>query len=213
MKIRVAITDDHPMIIEGISNMLSNYKHISLTGTYMDGEELLEGIAKETPDILLLDIQLPKKTGDELVPILKKAYPKMRIIILTNFTSIVYANNLLRLGVNGYLLKTARAQTIIEAIDLVYNDQSFIDPALREKLSRLNQRNRAAVFSKVTLTAREKEILKLIVEGRTNREIVSTLFLSINTVKNYRKSLFLKMDVNNMAELTKKAISMGLTED
>lgn len=212
MKIRIAITDDHPMIIRGISNMLSNYDHIFVTGTYMDGKELLEGIAKETPDILLLDIQLPGQTGDELVPILSKQYPDMRIIILTNFNSITYTNNFLRLGVAGYLLKTAREHIIIEAIESVYKEAQYIDPTLREKLGQLKQRTKSALFSKVTLTAREKEILKLIVNGYTNREIVSTLFLSIHTVKNYRKSIFLKMDVKNMAELTKKTLNMGLID-
>ncbi len=212
MNIRIAITDDHPMIIQGISNMLSNYDHITVTGTYMDGKELFEGLSNETPDILLLDIQLPGETGDELVPMLAKRYPEMRIIILTNFNSIVYANNLLRLGVAGYLLKTAREHTIIEAIESAYNETPFIDPTLREKISHLKQRTKSALFSRITLTAREKEILKLVINGYSNREIVSTLFLSINTVKNYRKSIFLKMDVKNMAELTKKAMSMGLTD-
>ncbi len=212
MKTRIAITDDHPMIIQGISNMLSNYDHIIVTGTYMDGEELLAGLQKETPDVLLLDIQLPGKTGDELVPMLAKRYPDMRIIILTNFNSIVYANNLLRLGVAGYLLKTAREHTIIEAIGSVHQETPFIDPTLREKIGHLKQRTKSAIFSRVTLTVREKEILKLVINGYTNREIVSTLFLSINTVKNYRKSIFLKMDVKNMAELTKKAMSLGLTD-
>jgi len=212
MKTRIAITDDHPMIIQGISNMLSNYDHITVTGTYMDGTELLAGLERETPDVLLLDIQLPGQTGDELVPVLARQYPDMKIIILTNFNSVVYANNLLRLGVAGYLLKTSREHTIMEAIGAVHEDTPFIDPALREKIGHLKQRDKSALFSRVTLTAREKEILKLIINGYTNQEIVSTLFLSINTVKNYRKSIFLKLDVRNMAELTKKVLTMGLAE-
>jgi DNA-binding NarL/FixJ family response regulator len=200
------------MIIQGLSNMLSNYNYITVTGTYMDGNELLGGLEKEVPDILLLDIQLPGHTGDELVPMLGKRYPEMKIIILTNFNSVVYATNLLRLGVSGYLLKTAREHTIIEAIESVHKGVDFVDPALREKIAQQNQRAKSAVLSRVTLTTREKEILNLIIKGYTNQEIVSTLFLSINTVKNYRKSIFLKLDVKNMAELTNKVLTMGLTD-
>lgn len=201
------------MIIGGIKNMLSNYDHITLTGAYADGTELMKGLEKEVPDILLLDIQLPGQTGDELVPALLKKYPEIRIIILTNFSSIVYANNMIRLGVVGYLLKTTRERTVIEAIETVYSGAQYIESSIREKLGDLTRKTQSALFSKVMLTLREKEILALVVNGHTNQEIVSTLFLSINTVKAYRKRIFLKLDVKNMAELTKKVMTMGLLEN
>lgn len=212
MSIKIAITDDHPMIIGGVRNMLANYPHIQLIGTYTDGAELLEGLTKEVPDVLLLDIQLPEKTGDELTPILQKMYPDMHILMLTNFNSPIYANNMLRLGISGYLLKTAREYTMIEAIETVMKGEIFIDPALREKLDALDRKARNAVFNKVTLTPREKDILKLILQGKTSQEIVSELFLSIYTVKNYRNRILLKLDVKNMAELAGKALAMGLMD-
>jgi DNA-binding NarL/FixJ family response regulator len=212
MNIRITITDDHPMIIGGIRDMLSNYTHITLTGTYTSGEALLTGLETDIPDILLLDIQLPGQNGDELVPILKKNYPDLGIIILTNFNSIVYTHNMIRLGVKGYLLKTADEATIMEAIHTVHKGDSFIEPSLQEKLGSVIQKTRNPLISKMRLTLREKEILRMIVKGHTNQEIVSTLFLSINTVKTYRKRIFLKLDVKNMAELTSKALSMGLME-
>ncbi len=211
MSIRIAITDDHPMIIGGIRDMLSNYTHITLIGTYTSGEALLTGLKTDIPDILLLDIQLPGLNGDELVPILKKNYPDLSIIILTNFNSIVYTQNMVRLGVKGYLLKTADEATIINAIDTVYNGDTFIEPSLQEKLGAVLQ-PRNSLITKMRLTLREKEILRMIIKGHTNQEIVSTLFLSINTVKTYRKRIFLKLDVKNMAELTNKALGMGLVE-
>ncbi len=212
MNIRVAITDDHPMIIGGIRDMLSNYNYITLTGAYTSGEALLAGLQQEVPDILLLDIQLPGQNGDELVPVLKKNYPDIGIIILTNFNSIVYTQNMVRLGVKGYLLKTADEDTIIEAIHTVHQGGTFIEPSLQEKLGSVMQKSRNSLVSKMRLTLREKEILRMVVKGHTNQEIVSTLFLSINTVKTYRKRIFLKLDVKNMAELTSKAIGMGLIE-
>lgn len=213
MSIKIAITDDHPMIVDGIQNLFSNYNHITLTGTYSDGIELMKGLESNVPDILLLDIQLPGQTGDELVPILLKKYPHLRILVLTTFNNIVYANNMLRQGVAGYLLKTARQHTMMEAIETVFNGNIFIEPSLKEKLEgEISQKTRSAVYSKIMLTLREKEILKLIIKGHTNQEIISSLFLSINTVKNYRKRIYRKLDAKNMAELTKKAIDLNLTE-
>jgi len=212
MNIRIAITDDHPMIIGGIRDMLSNYTHITLAGTYTSGEALLEGLPANVPDILLLDIQLPGQNGDELVPVLKKLYPGLRIIILTNFNSIIYTQNMVRLGVKGYLLKTADETTLMEAIHSVYDDETFIEPSLRKKLAPGIQKPRNTLISKMRLTLREKEILRMIIRGHTNQEIVSALFLSINTVKTYRKRIFLKLDVKNMAELTHKVLSLGLVE-
>lgn len=211
MNIRIAITDDHPMIIGGVRNLLANYDHIQLTGTYSNGTELFKGLEQEVPDVLLLDIQLPERTGDELTPILQKDYPGMRILMLTNFNSPVYANNMIRLGISGYLLKTAREYTIIKAIETVMRGEIFIDPALHQKLDALDRKARNAIFNKVTLTPREKDILKLILEGKTSREIVSILFLSIYTVKNYRTRIFQKLDVKNVAELAGKAMKLGLT--
>ncbi len=212
MNIKIAIIDDHPMIIGGLQKMIANYTHITLTGTYSDDQELMEGLEKNIPDVLLLDIQLPGKTGDTLVPYLLKKYPDIRILVFTNFSSVVYANNMIRLGVSGYLLKTARQHTVIEAIEMIYNGGSFIEPQIHEKLNELSRKTRGAVFSKVMLTLREKEILRLILNGDTNQDIASRLFLGINTVKTYRKRIFLKLDVKNMAELAGKVLTMGLTE-
>lgn len=210
MSIRIAIADDHPMILGGVQNMIAGNEGIELTGAYLNAAELLAGLQVTTPDILLLDIQLPDKTGDTIAPGILKAYPELKILVLTNFKSQLYLNNMLRLGAHGYLLKTARQETFLKAVESVYQGRVFIDPAF-EGIQEQHP-PRVSIYNKVTLTLREKEILQLVVNGNSNQEIVEKLFLSINTVKTYMSRIFDKLDVKNRAELNKKALQLGLAE-
>lgn len=212
MAIKIAIADDHPMIIDGVQNMLHRYPHITLTHTYSNGTQLLQGLQSDMPDILILDIQMPDKTGDELVPIILKKYPDLRILILTNFDSVLYAYNMFKRGAHGYLLKTAEKELIINAIEAIYNGDEYIETSMKEKLHQLKARIKQTVFSKSSLTPREKEILQLIIDGDTCPEISQKLFLSLSTVINYRTSIMLKLDVKNTATLVKKAFKLGLAE-
>lgn len=211
--IRIAIADDHPMIIGGLENILSRYPHIILTGTYNNGNSLLDGLKQDgEPDVLLLDIQLPDITGDELTPLILKKHPGVRILILTNFDSALYVNNMLRRGVHGYLLKTSEKEVLIQAIETVFQGGSYIEARLLEKIQQLEEREQKAVSSKSTLTNREKEILQYIVNGETCPEIAEKLFLSVNTVENYRVRILVKLEVKNTAALVKKALTLGLAE-
>ena len=208
--IKTAIADDHPMMLEGLQKSLARYSCIALSGAYRNGKELLEGLKQKVPDVLLLDIQMPGQSGDELVPVLLKKYPDIKILIFTNFDSVLYANNLLQKGAGGYLLKTVEESVLIDAIKAVYDGEQFIAPELRGKLQQINDKIKKAVFSKFSLTPREKEILKLIADGNTCPEIASVLFLSIGTIENYRNTILLKLEAKNTAALVKKALQYGL---
>ncbi len=209
MKIKVAITDDHPMILEGLTTMLSRYDHITVSGAYSNGEELLEEIKRHTPDILLLDIQLPGKTGDELAPVLLEQYPEMKILVFTNFDSNMYATKMLWQGVHGYILKNVKEDMLIHAIGCVFEGNTFIDEAIRKKLDSNATRSRHILASKTALSIREKEVLEEIVNGLTDQEIAGKLFLGTGTVKFYRKRILLKLDAKNTAELVSKALRFG----
>lgn len=209
MSIRIAITDDHPMIQGGVQNMIDGFPEFEITGSYLNAASLMKGLEENEPDILLLDIQLPDKTGDTIAPLILKKHPSVKILVLTNFQSRLYLDNMLRLGVHGYLLKTARQESFLEAIKAVYNGQVYVDPAFDTAQTTVP---RVSIYNKVTLTLREKEILQLAVNGCSNQEIVEQLYLSINTVKSYMARIFVKLDVKNRAELTKKALQMGLAK-
>lgn len=212
MKIRIAIADDHPMIIGGLQNMLSAYPHIVLDGAYNNGAELIKGLQERLPDVLLLDIQLPDKTGDELATIILKKYPEQKILTLTNFNSMLYVHNMMRIGVKGYILKTTDPETLIHAIEQVHEGNEFIDQAVKGKLAQYTTKMKKEANLRPTLTLREKEILKLTVNGDTIQEISEKLFIGLRTVEYYRSNLLLKLEVKNMAALIKKALEMGLAE-
>ncbi len=212
MKINIAIADDHPMMIQGLQHVLIRYEHIVLIGAYLNGDELLAGLELKTPDVLLLDIQLPGKTGDELAPVILKRYPDIKILALTNFDSALHASNMFKRGAMGYLLKTSDEQILINAIETVFKGEQFVEKQMQERLQQASIKVKKSEYSKTALTVREKEVLQLLVNGDTNAEIAEKLFLSFGTVDNYRKSLLLKLDVKNTAMLVKKALQMGLVE-
>jgi len=204
--IRLAITDDQVIILNGLQKILADVKNIRITGIYNNGDELLEGIAKEQPDVLLLDIQMPGKSGIELAAIITKQYKNIKIIALTNIDVVTQIKKILQQGVMGYLLKDASPETIINAIETVYGGEQYIQEQLRQQL--LN--SLSAGNAKQIVTRREKEILQLIVDEFTNQEIAEKLFLSLRTVENHRNNLLQKLDVKNTAGLVKVAIQEGL---
>ncbi len=206
--IKVAIADDHPMVITGLRNMLANYDHIVISGAYTNGSLLLEGLQDQAPDVLLLDIQMPGQTGDELAPRLIKRFPQMAILTLTNFDNVLYINSMLRHGVSGYLLKTTDPRTLIKAIETVADGGQFVDQSIEEKVRQLRIMEKETNFHPLTL--REKEILQNLVSGATTKEIAEKLFLSFYTVENYRARILQKLQVRNTAELIRKALVLGL---
>jgi len=204
--IKLAITDDQVIILNGLQKILADVQNIRITGVYNNGDELLQGIANEQPDVLLLDIQMPGKSGIELAAIITKQYRDIKIIALTNIDVVAQIKKILQQGVMGYLLKDASPATIINAIETVYGGEQYIQEQLRQQL--LN--SLSAGNAKQIVTRREKEILQMIVDEFTNQEIADKLFLSLRTVENHRNNLLQKLDVKNTAGLVKVAIQEGL---
>lgn len=203
--ITIAFADDHLIVIKGLQNILNSVPDIEIVGTYQDGQALLEGLENRTPDVLLLDIQMPGKTGLELSAIIQKKYPQIKIIALTNVDIPVQVKKMLQQGTLGYLLKDSSPDTIVEAIRTVYLGEPFIQESIAKKLV-----NNLMGSEKKQLTKREKEILKMITEELTNQQIADKLFLSLRTVENHRNNLLQKLDVKNTAGLVKVAIQEGL---
>ena len=163
-------------------------------------------LSGDVKDVLLLDIQMPGKSGIELAAVITKQYRDIKIIALTNIDVVAQIKKILQQGVMGYLLKDANPATIINAIETVYGGEQYIQEQLRQQL--LN--SLSAGNAKQIVTRREKEILQLIVDEFTNQEIADKLFLSLRTVENHRNNLLQKLDVKNTAGLVKVAIQEGL---
>lgn len=209
MGIQVAITDDHPLITDGLRGGLSKMPDIEVMAVYHCGKDLLQGLDTIRPDVMLLDMQLPDSDGPELAARILKKYPSIHIIVFSSNDIIVQVKKMLRLGCKGYLLKNADIETIAAAIRTVYNNGQYIAPQLQAALMEdmFTQPNTAP--SQV-LTRREKEVLKLIADGGTTQEIASQLFLSSHTVEKHRTSLISKLEVKNTAGLVRKAVEKGL---
>lgn len=209
--IKIAITDDHPMVRDGLQTMLSTYAQFQIIGSFEKGAYLLQGLKVEQPDILLLDLQLPDIGGEELAPKLHALYPDMRIIILTANNSSYSIKRLLNAGVRGYVLKNLDQALLVKAITEVYEGGTFVSPELQEKLLKLSKAADGPT-NMSDLTPREVDILKLIAEELTTQEIAQRLFLSSKTVENYRMVLMQKLGCRNMVGMTKKAIMLGLID-
>src|SRR5687768_17378276 len=156
-KIRVAIADDHPLIINGLLQIFQSCEDIEVIATYADGRELLKGLAALQPDVLLLDLQMPHGTGEEVAPVISATYPAIKMIALTNQDNTYYVKTMLKLGATGYVLKTSGADSIIDAIRQVNAGEIFIDPLLKEKLVQETLHTKKMQASVPQLTRREKE--------------------------------------------------------
>jgi DNA-binding NarL/FixJ family response regulator len=210
--IKIAIADDHPLVISGLHYALTKCTDMEITGSYANGVELLNGLAEMQPDVLLLDIQMPGQTGDELAEIIGAGYPAIRILALTNLDNVYYIKNMLRKGVRGYVLKTTMEPVLIDAIRRVYNGEQYLEPVLKEKVLQDTLRGKKEVSANPMLTTREKEVLQYIALDLTSQEIADKLFVTKRTIDSHRMSLFLKLGVKNMAGLVKKGIQMGLID-
>lgn len=212
MNIKIAIADDHPIVIEGISNLLKKEKNLEVVATYQTGEEVLKGLKKEQPDVLLLDIQFPDTTGNELARIIIPKYPKIKILVLSGVDNIFDIKDMMQQGCAGYILKNVALNVLVEAIETVHAGKEFLEPELKEQLFKSLLKPGLEKKSSYKLTQREQKILELIAEGYTNTQIAGMLFLSYRTIQNNRSALYQKLEVNNTPELIKKALQIGLIE-
>ena len=198
--IRVAIVDDHEMVVESLSKIINESGIAVVVSQYYDLTSCRENLVKSLPEVLLLDIALPDGDGVDFCAEILRIYPKLKIIILTGFAEFNIVKHALRNGALGYILKNSKAEEIFEGIQTVSTGEQFfskgIDVLLKEN------RNK----DEIVLTNREKEILKYIADGYTVNKIAEKICRTTEAVKSCRKNLFIKFDVDNMAELTKKAL-------
>lgn len=211
--IKVAITDDHEMVVKGLQQMLTESPDIYLTGIYMDGQTLLNGLKDDIPDVLLLDLHLPDSTGEKLAEEILDTYPAISILVLSSIDDIQRVKNMMQLGCKGYSLKNVSQKILLSAIEQVYRGGQYLDPVLKEELlqeSITKQHLRPSYIPDVT--RREKEILSMLSAGRSSKDIAKELFISIHTVENHRKSLLRKFNVKNSLALLNAAKQKGILD-
>ncbi len=203
MPIRVFIVDDHPMVIEGLSAMLRSQPGIELAGFATNAASCLGFFVSETADVVLMDINLPDKSGIELCRLVKAKSPKAKIIALSNFDQLSYVERMKDSGASGYLLKNTPLAELMEAIQTVNQGGDWWN-YLENFTDQMKAKN------VLLLTRREKEVLNLIADGLTNNEIADKLFVSTSTVDSHRKNLISKLNVKNTAALVRTALEHRL---
>lgn len=212
MNIKIAIADDHPIVVEGLRKMLAAQPHMEVIANYNSGKALLEGLKTQQPDVLLLDIHFPDTTGNELAHTIVPLYPELQILVITSVDDPFDVQDMIRHGCSGYVHKTVDPEMLVEAIETVYAGGEFLQPSLREGLVEAMLRPGSKNPGRIHLTLREREVLELICEGLTNMDIGNKLYLSHRTIESHRVSLYEKFGVNNAASLVKLAVQYRLVK-
>jgi DNA-binding NarL/FixJ family response regulator len=211
-KIRLAIIDDHAVVLDGLKTMLNAFEKLEIVYTTQSGHQLFEHFQSDAPDVLLMDIQMPDINGIDLCRQITKQYPSVKVIAFTSFDDSNYVKQIFRSGAKGYLLKNSDKQTILKAIETVMQDEEYINDAIKKILLQESITGHRRSIFEVPLTKREKEVLKLIADGLSSQEIADKLFISLRTVETHRLNLNQKLDVKNTAGLVKEAIKRGLID-
>ena len=214
-KIRVLIVDDHAIVRAGIRLLLNSQSDIEVIGEAENGKEGLARARELRPDVVLMDINMPGMDGIEATRAIKEALAETRVLALTMHEDSRYFFQMLKEGALGYVLKGAEPSELLSAIRTVYQDKAFILPDLARRLlddylDRLKAGDKQDSYSK--LTTREREVLKLIGDGYTSREIGKILYVSQNTVERHRTNIMDKLGMHNKSQLIKFAIRKGLVK-
>jgi len=211
-KIRILLADDHAVLREGMRNLLQQEKDLEVIGEAADGEEAVRVANDLKPDVVLMDIVMPKLSGIEATRLIKQSSPASAVLILTAYSDISYILGLLEAGACGYLLKSARGNEVVGAIRAVRSGESVLDSVVTRKLlkrvvgpsSSSNLRQAGG-----QLTLRENEILRLAAGGMSNKEIADKLFLSLRTVKAHLTNIFNKMGCGSRTDAIIKGLKQG----
>lgn len=209
-QVQVVIVDDHVMVREGIKQLLEMDGDIKIIGEAGDGEEGIKIIEKTDPDVILLDVNMPKMNGLEMLQKLKETGIPRKVLILTIHNEVEYLLKAVEIGVNGYVLKDSELAVLRKAIFSVHHGENYIQPSLAPLLMKRMQENTSEVAE--GLTKREMEVLKLIAEGMYNKEIAEKLMISEKTVKNHVSNIFRKINVSDRTQAAVHAIKNGFVE-
>ncbi len=214
-KIRVLIAEDHALVREGIIALLAHYDDIEVAGEASDGIEAIERVRKVRPDIVLMDISMPKLGGFEATVEIRKTCPEVKVIILSQYDDREYISRFLKAGISGYLLKKAVGSDLVNAIRAVKRGEFYLFSSIASEvvdgyLGRYNKKTVKEDYSYEKLTDREKQVLKLIAEGYSHKEIASCLNISVKTVITHRTHISEKLNLDSRTALVKFAISKGI---
>jgi len=213
-KISIVLVDDHVVVRQGLKALLNAEPDLEVVGEAENGQQAVTLVREKTPDVVVMDVAMPQMNGHTATRQILKANPSSRILVLSTYTSDECVTELLHVGAKGYLMKQTASNELCQAIRQVRLGNQYLSPLLARRLN--SQRNGAFLNgisdSARDLTGREVEVLKLIAEGLSNREIAEVLEISIKTVEKHRQGTMNKLDIHEVAGLTRYALSKGLVQ-
>ena len=212
---KVLITEDHQMLREGLKAILATRNDLTIVGEAIDGLEAIRKIKRLHPDLMLLDLSMPRLNGLSVLADAKADRPELKILVLTIHESERYVMEAFAAGANGYASKNDSREELLVAIDSVLAGRVYLSPSISKNvlegfLANWKLRDPDVLWDRVS--RREKEILKLLAEGYTNKEIAGMLCISVKTVEKHRANIMAKLDTHNVAKLTALAVRRGLVE-
>jgi len=209
----IVIAEDHTILREGLKSLLSSQPDLKIVGEAGDGLEAIRCVQNHSPDMILLDLSMPRMTGLDAIKEIKRVNSDTRIIVLTVHSTEEYILATLQAGADGYVLKDAHSTELLTAIRHVLDGHRYLSPSISGTIiDGLLQGKKASAIRSAweTLTQREREILKLVAEGHKNKDIADLLCISVKTVEKHRANLMEKLDLHNVAALTALAAEKGL---
>lgn len=215
-KIRILLADDHAVLRAGLRMLLNSQSEMEVVGEASDGEGAVARSLDLKPDIVLMDLSMPGIGGIEAARRIKEALPETRVLVLTMYDDEEYLNQVLRAGASGYVLKKAADTELLSAIRAVHRGEVFLYPSLAKMLvQQVLHKDQAAKHDKDgydVLSAREKEVLRLVALGHTNQQIAELLVVSVKTVETHKSRIMDKLNLKNRSELVRYAIERGLID-
>lgn len=215
-RVRILIADDHELVRRGLRSTLEERPGWEVVGEAGDGEEAVRQSLKLKPDLLVLDVNMPKQNGLEVARVLKERAPKIRVLVLTVHDSAQVVREIMQAGAKGYLLKSEAGKDLPTAVETVMQDQPFLTPSVTnivlDTFLRSAEKPPAVEPPPVPLSARETEITKLLAQGHSNKDVARQLGISVKTVDTHRTNLMRKLGLHSITELVRYAIRHGLVE-
>ena len=212
MSVTVLLVDDHPIVRQGLRNLLDSMPDFKVVGEAGDGLQALELIERVQPQVLVIDVVMPGLTGLEVTQRVKRQWPAVKVIILSMQNNEAYVVSALKSGASGYILKDTGPEELVDAIRTVVKGERYLSKQLSERIinAYVSKMDEAEVDPYDTLTNREKEILHLVAEGYTNQEIAERLFISPRTAELHRSNVLNKLSLKNQVDLVRFAIKRGI---
>jgi two-component system nitrate/nitrite response regulator NarL len=208
--IKVLIADDHPVVRKGLQNCFAKQGKLKIVGEAADGDEALRKARELSPDVVLMDISMPGMNGLAVTEVLRKEAPDMKVLILSVHSNKEYIFRVIQAGAHGYVSKEAPPEELVRAIESVYaGEPHFSEDIARAALTEfVNTGGKKEPFAQ--LTTREREVLVLIAEGKSNKEIADRLGIGVRTIETHRERIMRRLNIHSVAGLTKYAIANGL---